>query len=82
MAPTSTIEKIEKMPATATPPKPVVIHFRTAKVWTAARIAPIVGVFVVAIGAVALKPNVTGSLIVVAAQILLMGALVKTWLSH
>lgn len=73
---------IVEMQATSTAPPPVLAHSNPSRVWTAARITPIVGIVVAAVVEVAFRPDVTGSLIVVAAQIVFMGVLVKTWLSH
>ena len=70
------------MQASATAPPPVVVPTHATSVWTVSRTAPIIGVIAVAIAEVAFRPDVTGSLIAVAAQIVLMGVLVKTWLSH
>lgn len=67
--------------ATTTPP-PVLAQAHATKVWTVARTLPVIGVIAVAVAAVAFNPDVTGSLIAVAAQIVLMGVLVKTWLLH
>jgi len=73
---------IVEMQATATALPPVVAHAHVTRVWTLSRTAPIIGVIALAIAEVAFRPDVTGSLIAVAAQIVLMGILVKTWLSH
>jgi hypothetical protein len=71
-----------EMQPTATAPPPVIAHSHSTRVWTVSRISPIVGIFAAAVAEVALKPNVSGSLIVVAVEIVFMGVLVKTWLSH
>lgn len=73
---------IEMQATAAAPPPPVVAHTHRVKVWTASRVAPIIGVISVAVAEVAFRPDVPGSLIAVAAQIVLMSVLVKTWLSH
>lgn len=77
-SPTPTLEMPVRTPATPA----VVVSTPAIKVWTASRTAPIVGIAAVAIAEVALQPDVTGSLIAIAVEIVLMSVLVKTWMSH
>lgn len=76
-----TAPQLAEMPSAAITNRPAVAR-PTFKVWTFGRTAPIVASGAIAVLAVATRPDLTGSLIAVAAEICLMGLLVKTWLLH
>jgi hypothetical protein len=69
-----------EMPSTTSAHPPLILP--RFKVWTMARILPLIAIIALAIASVAVRPDVIGSLIVVISEICLMVWLVKTWLVH